>query len=110
VYRGANGHPVAVNKHKGENTKSAAQPPASVTFPPEPHRNLDDLAKKKKVSIAWIVREAADKYLADQGPLFGAKCQEAHRPRGRGTKGRGTRPPRRAGASPLCASCSEEKR
>jgi hypothetical protein len=28
------------------------------------------LAKQKKVSIAWVVREAVDKYVADKWPLF----------------------------------------
>jgi hypothetical protein len=41
-----------------------------VTFPPDLHQTLTDLAKKKKVSVAWIVREAAEKYVADQWPLF----------------------------------------
>jgi len=51
---------------------AATQPRASVTFPPELYRTLEDLAKKKKVSIAWVVREAAEKYVAEQWPLFGA--------------------------------------
>ncbi|HEV2224514.1 MAG TPA: CopG family transcriptional regulator [Candidatus Acidoferrales bacterium] len=46
-------------------------PRASVSFPPEVYKTLENLAKKKKVSIAWIVREAVEKYVADQWPLFG---------------------------------------
>lgn len=46
-------------------------PRASVSFPPEVYKTLANLAKKKKVSIAWIVREAVEKYVADQWPLFG---------------------------------------
>ena len=49
----------------------AAMPRASVSFPPEVYKTLEDLAKKKKVSIAWVVREAVEKYVADQWPLFG---------------------------------------
>jgi predicted transcriptional regulator len=41
-----------------------------VTFPPDLHQTLTDLARKKKVSFAWIVREAVEKYVADQWPLF----------------------------------------
>ena len=52
-------------------SKGAARPRASVTFPPDLYRDIENLAKKKKVSIAWIVREAAEKYVADQWPLFG---------------------------------------
>lgn len=43
---------------------------ASVTFTPELHGTLEQLAKSKKVSVAWIVREAVEKYIADQWPLF----------------------------------------
>ncbi len=50
--------------------KSCAQPRASITFPPEVYKTIEDLAKKKKVSIAWVVREAVEKYVADQWPLF----------------------------------------
>lgn len=50
---------------------TTAQPRASITFPPELYKTLEELAKQKKVSLAWIVREAAEKYVADQWPLFG---------------------------------------
>jgi hypothetical protein len=49
-----------------EKVKSARQPRASVTFPPKLYRILETLAREKKVSIAWVVREAAEKYAADQ--------------------------------------------
>jgi predicted DNA-binding protein len=47
-------------------------PRASVSFPPEVYRGLEDLAAKKKVSIAWVVRDAVEKYLVEQFPLFGS--------------------------------------
>ena len=50
-------------------SKSALR--ASVGFPPEVYRTLEKLARQKKVSLAWVVREAAEKYVADQWPLFG---------------------------------------
>lgn len=43
---------------------------ASVSFPPDLYRTLEQLAKQKKVSIAWVVRDAAEKYVADQWPLL----------------------------------------
>jgi metal-responsive CopG/Arc/MetJ family transcriptional regulator len=53
------------------------QPPsalrASVSFPPELYHELEEIAKQKKVSIAWVVREAAEKYIADQIPLLRIK-------------------------------------
>ena len=59
-----------VKKQKGRKIKSAGQPRASVTFPPALYRTLQELALRKKVSIAWVVREAAEKYVTDQLPLF----------------------------------------
>jgi predicted DNA-binding protein len=47
-----------------------AQPRASVTFPPELYKTIEDLARRKKVSIAWVVRDAVEKYVADQWPLL----------------------------------------
>lgn len=57
---------------KGRKTrmKSASAPRASVTFPPELYRTLEQIARQKKVSVAWVVRDAAEKYVADQWPLF----------------------------------------
>jgi predicted transcriptional regulator len=46
------------------------QPRASVTFPPELYKTIEHLAKRKKVSIAWVVRDAVEKYVADQWPLL----------------------------------------
>jgi len=50
----------------------AASVRASVSFPPELYRTLEGIAKQKKVSLAWVVREAAEKYIADKWPLFDA--------------------------------------
>ena len=37
---------------------------ASITFPPDLYETLEQLAKQKKVSLAWVVRDAAEKYVA----------------------------------------------
>jgi len=37
---------------------------ASISFPPELYGTLENLAKQKKVSLAWVVRDAAEKYIA----------------------------------------------
>jgi metal-responsive CopG/Arc/MetJ family transcriptional regulator len=39
---------------------------ASISFPPKLYRTLEELANQKKVSLAWIVRDAAEQYLANQ--------------------------------------------
>jgi metal-responsive CopG/Arc/MetJ family transcriptional regulator len=55
-------------RHNKDKAKQGRQPRASITFPPRLYRTLESLAKEKKVSIAWIVREAAEKYVTDQSP------------------------------------------
>lgn len=49
-------------------------PRVSVTFPSELYQTLEALAKSKKVSMAWVVRDAAEKYVADQWPLLRAQA------------------------------------
>lgn len=43
---------------------------ASVSFPPDVYRTLEQIANQKKVSLAWVVRDAAERYIAEQWPLF----------------------------------------
>ena len=56
--------------------KSSASHRASVSFPPELYETLEALARQKKVSVAWVVREASEKYVADQWPLFGRTSEK----------------------------------
>ena len=42
----------------------------SVSFSESLYRTMEDLAAQKKVSLAWVVRDAAEKYVADQWPLL----------------------------------------
>jgi metal-responsive CopG/Arc/MetJ family transcriptional regulator len=39
---------------------------ASISFPPSLYESLGELAKQKKVSLAWVVRDAAEKYIAGE--------------------------------------------
>ena len=48
--------------------RSAASIRASISFPPELYETLEEIAKKKKVSLAWIVRDAVERYVAEQEP------------------------------------------
>jgi hypothetical protein len=61
---------IMVRRSERDGKRSGAQPRASVSFPPELYKTIDDLAKRKKVSIAWIVRDAVEKYVADEWPLL----------------------------------------
>jgi len=60
---------MATQKRRGK-AKSGAQPRASITFPAELYKTIEDLAQRKRVSIAWVVRDAVEKYVADQWPLL----------------------------------------
>jgi predicted DNA-binding protein len=60
-------------KRKAE---SAAAVRASISFPSDVYQTLETIAKQKKVSLAWVVREAAEKYIADKWPLFSASKAE----------------------------------
>jgi len=39
---------------------------ASISFPPGLYETLEEIAKQKKVSLAWVVRDAAEKYVANE--------------------------------------------
>ena len=58
---------------RGKRPKEQAAPAirASISFPPDLYQTLEDLAKQKKVSLAWVVREASEKYVADQVAVTG---------------------------------------
>jgi metal-responsive CopG/Arc/MetJ family transcriptional regulator len=53
--------------------QSMAQVRATISFPPEVYEMLEGIAKEKKVSLAWVVRDAAEKYIADKWPLLKAQ-------------------------------------
>lgn len=41
----------------------------TASIPPDVYASLQDIAYQKKVSVAWVIREATEKYVADQTPL-----------------------------------------
>ncbi|MDR7270669.1 metal-responsive CopG/Arc/MetJ family transcriptional regulator [Pelomonas saccharophila] len=58
------------DKNEVRPSSEPRMPRASVSFPPDLYATLERIAKHKKVSVAWVVREAAEKYVGDQWPLF----------------------------------------
>lgn len=44
----------------------------SVSFTPEQYQYLSHVAGQKHVSIAWVIRAAVDKLVAEETPLFKA--------------------------------------
>jgi metal-responsive CopG/Arc/MetJ family transcriptional regulator len=51
-------------------TQTATTVRASISFPQDVYGTLELIAKEKKVSLAWVVREAAERYIAERWPLF----------------------------------------
>ena len=42
----------------------------SANLTPEQYETLRVIAEQKKVSIAWVIRDAVEKYIADRWPLL----------------------------------------
>jgi predicted DNA-binding protein len=64
---------VAKGISKRMTAQSTATVRASISFPHEIYETLEDIAKEKKVSLAWVVREAAEQYIGGKWPLFSRK-------------------------------------
>ena len=79
VYYGEAPHPAAVilKPCKGANrsmkSKAAASVRASISFPPDIYRLLEQIATKKKVSLAWVVRDAVEQYITEHKELLEQK-------------------------------------
>ncbi|MGH8291686.1 MAG: CopG family transcriptional regulator [Steroidobacteraceae bacterium] len=61
------------SKKRAAANRSAGTPRvvrASVSLRRELYQTLEALARQKKVSTAWILRDAAEKYVAEQWPLL----------------------------------------
>jgi Ribbon-helix-helix protein, copG family len=62
----------------GSPKRKAGRPPtgrqravrASVSLSPETYRTIEALAKQKRVSTSWVLRDAAEQYVAAQWPLL----------------------------------------
>lgn len=42
----------------------------SVSLSAEQHRELNEIARKNRVSVAWVIREAIDRLLKEDMPLL----------------------------------------
>jgi hypothetical protein len=59
-----------VTQASGERSRNDQALRTSVSFPPELYRLLEQIASQKKVSLAWVIRDASEKYVAEQWPLL----------------------------------------
>ena len=53
-------------------------PRASASLSPAVYETLEQIAREKKVSLSWVIRDAAEKYIADRWPLFGKSLTEGN--------------------------------
>jgi len=49
--------------------RKGKMPRSSVSFPREVQEQLNRLAAERKVSVAWVVRAAVDRYLEREGSV-----------------------------------------
>lgn len=62
-----------VGKKKAAASRAKATSRTSVSFPTELYRMLEQIADQQKLSIAWVIRDAAEKYVSDRWPLLERK-------------------------------------
>jgi predicted transcriptional regulator len=53
-----------------QNGRKSATPRVSVSLSPDVLSTLEQIALEKKVSVAWVMRDAAEQYIAAKWPLF----------------------------------------
>lgn len=61
------------NKEKTAKARAKPKTRTSVSFPEDDYRTLEEIAAHKKVSVAWVIRDATEKYVSDQWPLLERK-------------------------------------
>jgi predicted DNA-binding protein len=53
--------------------KQEATTRTSVTLPLSVYETLETIARQKRVSLAWVMRDAAERYVSDRWPLLNVK-------------------------------------
>jgi hypothetical protein len=59
-----------VTMPRNSNVDSTLTVRATISFPAARYAELEEIARQKKVSLAWVVREAVDYYIDSRTPLF----------------------------------------
>ena len=57
-------------KKEPKPTRKSRSVRATASLSPDVYATLQNIAYQKKVSVAWVIREASEKYIADQWPLL----------------------------------------
>lgn len=64
------GTPTMATKKQAKAPAAKGKPRLSVSFPADLKRTLEQIAEDQKVSLSWVVRDAAEKYVSDRWPLL----------------------------------------
>ena len=59
-----------MQKTEVTNERTRKSTRTTVSLPSEDYEELEKIAVKNKVSVAWVIREAVSHYLAEQVPLL----------------------------------------
>ena len=62
-----------VKKRNAKTATSKQMKRMSVGFPLDLLHTLEQIADQQKVSVGWVVRDAAEKYVSDRWPLLAPK-------------------------------------
>lgn len=68
--------PAEMKATKKMKSPSTPQVRATISFPPDVYETLEIIAREKKVSLAWVVRDAAERYIGDKWPLLSGPKEE----------------------------------
>jgi metal-responsive CopG/Arc/MetJ family transcriptional regulator len=55
---------------KTKRVRAAQTRRTSVSFPADLYHTLERIAEEQKLSVAWIIRDATEKYVKDRWPLL----------------------------------------
>ena len=62
-----------MSQNKNEKVDAVTTRRTSVTFPSDLYRTLEQIADQQKLSVAWVIRDAAEKYVTERWPLLERK-------------------------------------
>jgi metal-responsive CopG/Arc/MetJ family transcriptional regulator len=61
---------MTTTKPRAGKAETPSSPRISITFPSDLYQTIEVIAKQKKVSLAWVVRDAMEKYITEQKPTI----------------------------------------
>jgi metal-responsive CopG/Arc/MetJ family transcriptional regulator len=72
-------------QRKSMNNQKTVLVRASISFPPDLYATLGKIAKQKKVSLAWVVRDASERYAAGEAEKSDTRRKRTGKPPRRAT-------------------------